>query len=316
MDEQIYTPQEVADILKVKKTTVYEMIRKGSLHAVKMGKQFRISHGDLQKVLSGPSGDLGGSAGARSTLSQYIPTIRSRETVASPANIIVCGQDFVLDMLCSSANSLLGGTRFLRSYAGSYDGLQALYKEEVQIASLHLWDRYSNTYNLPFVKTLVPGEPVCMFHVLERPVCIYTAAGNPKGISSIADFARPDISIVNRERGSGIRVLLDALLAEEGISSADINGYGRIVNSHLAAASIISRGGADCAIGAESAAVQFKNVSRVFLRNESYDIVFRKSDEKSLEMQSIIKILQSKNFREEVGSMGGYDVTGMGDRIL
>ncbi|MBN1775391.1 MAG: helix-turn-helix transcriptional regulator, partial [Clostridiales bacterium] len=193
MDEQIYTPQEVADILKVKKTTVYEMIRKGSLHAVKMGKQFRISYGDLQKVLSGSSVDREGSGGALSTSSLYVPASRPRETAASPLNFIVCGQDFVLDMLCSSANSMLGGTRFLRSYAGSYDGLQALYKEEVQIASAHLWDRYTNTYNLPFVKTLVPGEPVCMYHVLERPVCIYTAAGNPKGIFSVADFVRPDI---------------------------------------------------------------------------------------------------------------------------
>ena len=315
MDEPLYTPQEVAEILKVKKTTVYDMIRKGNLQAVKMGKQFRISNSDLKKVLSGSSDQSTTEGRPPPPLSRYDQEIRTHESSAAFRSFIVCGQDIVLDMLCSTANSLLGGTRFLRSYAGSYDGLHALYNEEVQVASAHLWDRDSDTYNLPFIKTLLPGEQVSVYHVLARPVCIYTAAGNPKNILSVIDFARPGLSMVNRERGSGIRVLLDSLFTENGISPTGINGYGRIVHTHLAAASIISRGGADFSVGTESAAMQFSNVSRVFLKNEQYDIVMRKTDEKTPEMQTFIRVLQSRDFREEVGSMGGYDVTGMGNQI-
>lgn len=316
MGEQLYTPQEVADILKVRKTTVYDMIRKGSLNAVKMGKQFRITEGDLQQVLTT------NTSPNRMTEPSPLPVSRidtfpvEREASSALRNFVVCGQDIVLDMLCSSANSILGSARFLRSYAGSYAGLLALYNEEVQIASAHLWDQVSDTYNLPFIRALMPGEDVRVFHVLTRPVSIYTAAGNPKGILSIDDFARPDVTMVNRERGSGIRVLMDSLFSLRGISTAGINGYNRIVHSHLAAASIISRGGADCSVGTDSAAAQFANVSRVFLRNEQYDLVLRKADENLPEIRTMIAVLQSRQFRDEVGSMGGYDVSDMGRQLL
>lgn len=314
MDEQLYTPQEIADILKIKKTTVYDMIKRGELGAVKMGKQLRVPDSDLKRFLN-----KGESNQAKVKEDEYAASGQYSKPVlynARNSNIVVCGQDIVLDMLCSSANSKLGVSCFLRSYAGSYDGILSLYNDEVHVASAHLWDKDTDTYNLPFIKYMLPGEQVSVYHVLKRPVCIYTQLGNPKGITSIKDFARNDVTIVNRERGSGIRVLIDSLMYINGILPSQVNGYNRIVNSHLAAASIISRGGADCSIGTQTAAFQFNNIEKIFLRYEEYDIVLRKADEELPEVKVLLEILASERFREEVGAMGGYDVTDMGKKIL
>jgi putative molybdopterin biosynthesis protein len=233
-----------------------------------------------------------------------------------PENIIVCGQDNVLDMLCSATNSKLGKSCFIRSYEGSYNGLLSLYKDEVTVASAHIWDLNSGTYNLPFVSTLIPGEKLHVYHVLNRPVGFYVSKGNPKMIHSVEDFLRPDIKIINREKGSGIRILTDSLLLERNLDSSGINGYDRIVNSHLAAAATVSRGGSDCALGNRNVAMQFTDIDFVELKMEQYDIVIKESSLKRTEIKTMIEILQSREFCEEIDAMGLYDVSDIGKRIL
>lgn len=309
MEERFYSPQEVADVLKLKKTTVYEMIKRGELNAVKMGKQFRISQSDLLKYTNKDKVEI-------EKEEPIDITVKEHKATAEFQKYIVSGQDIVLDMLCSAVNSIIGSPRFLRSYEGSYNGLLSLYNEEVQIASSHLWDINSDTYNLPFIKAMLPGENISVYRILKREVFIYTQKGNPKGIQSIEDFARDDITIINRERGSGMRVLIDALLAQKGISYEKVKGYNRISNSHLAAASIIARGGADCSIGTAAATYQYQNIDKVFLKNEEYDLVIRKSDESKPEIKLFIQVLCSKSFKEEVDAMGLYDTTQMGNKLM
>lgn len=319
MEEQLYTAQEVADILKIKKTTVYDMIRKGTLGAVRMGKSFRIPDNELKCYLTGRE------LRRAEILTDGIPAVGTTEAAGGkraddPAKglppFIVCGQDMILDLLCSKVNSVLGDNRFVRSYAGSFDGVRALYNGNAAITAVHLWDKDTDTYNLPFIRMLMPGERVSVYHVLKRPVCIYTAAGNPKKISSMRDFSRKDITAVSRERGSGIRVLVDSLLLQNGIEPESVRGYDRVVHSHLAAASAVSRGETDLAVGTRNAALSFPNVGCVFVKNEDYDLVLRKSDEKIPEIALFLDILKSREFREEAASMGGYDADDMGTKIL
>jgi len=319
MEEQLYTAQEIADMLKIKKTTVYDMIRKGTLGAVRMGKSFRIPDSELKCYLTGRDLRRGEPVTIRFPIGR-IPESLAEKPAASSLNaatpFVVCGQDAILDLLCSKVNSILGDNRFIRSYAGSYDGINALYNGKAAIATAHLWDKDTDTYNLPFIRILMPGERVSVYHILKRPVCIYTAAGNPKKITSIRDFSRKEITAVSRERGSGIRVLVDSLLLENGIEPENVRGYDRVVHSHLAAASAVSRGEADCAVGTKSAALSFPNVSCVFLRNEHYDLVLRRSDEKMPEIALFLEVLASAEFKSEAESMGGYDVSEMGKKIL
>ncbi|MFV0503364.1 MAG: substrate-binding domain-containing protein [Lachnospirales bacterium] len=313
MDEKLYTPQEVSDILKIKKTTVYEMIKKGTIDAVKIGKHIRVSESNLNAFLGMSNGGSSGNNAVVAPLHDHINDFP--HIMNNSGNIVVCGQDVVLDVLCSATGSAINNNCFLRSYLGSTNGLIALYNREVSVTACHLWDRESDLYNLPFVNALLPGVGVSIYHLFNRPVCIYVQKGNPKNITSIKDFARSNVCIVNRELGSGIRVLVDSLLQEYEISTDAIKGYNKIINSHLAAASAVSRGDADCAIGMENASYQFANIETIFLRNEQYDLVIRKDDEKRFELVNLVNVLKSEKFKESVNSMGCYDTKNMGVKL-
>lgn len=131
------------------------------------------------------------------------------------------------------------------------NGLFALYQGQANFATAICGDWETDQYNLPFVPKMLPGMEVQVYHIVNRPIGIYTAPGNPKGITCVEDFAREDVRMVNREKGSGIRVLTDSLFLRAGLSAAEINGYDCIEHSHMAAAAAVARGEADCAVGNE-----------------------------------------------------------------
>lgn len=308
------TPQEAADILKVKKTTVYDMIRKNKLKATRLGKHLRIQESDVRRLI-GDDTEM-----KVHSVSRYAKTDILVDSVLSEAapssGIVICGQDVLLDLLSSYVNTEIGSAAVMRSYLGSYNGLYALYQGQVNIATSHLWDRKTDAYNLPFIERLLPGETVQVYHIANRPVGIYTAKGNPKSIFSIQDFARPDVTMVNREKGSGIRVLTDSLFLQHNINTANIAGYHRAVNSHLAAVSVIARGGADCAFGNHHAAMNHPLIDFSFVKNESYDMVIPLRETANPTVQKVIEVLQSELFQQEVSALGQYDPADMGKRIL
>ncbi len=320
MKQNYLTPQEAADILKVKKTTVYDMIKKGRLKAVKMGKQFRILESDVQSVISGQPVVEPAEPIKVSAVSGYYETDISVNSFlnepAPPKACVLCGQDMLLDMLCGYVNGMMAATVMMRSYLGSYNGLYALYQGQVNAATAHLWDVETDTYNIPFIKKLLPGENVHVYHIVNRHVGIYVSKGNPKGIKSIDDFTREDVTMLNREKGSGIRVLTDSLFNKFGIEKNKLKGYDRVVSSHLAAATIISRGGADCSMGSERTVLHMPSVDFVPFKYESYDLIIPDAEMHNPIIQKLIEIIKTNQFRLEVESLGGYDVADMGKKIL
>lgn len=299
MAERYLTAQEVADLLKIKKNTVYDMIKKGSLRAVKVGKQFRVAESNVRAVLG-----------------QCAPAARAGyQPPAGGERFVVCGQDALLDLLCGSANTALGEPFFFRSHMGSYNGLHAMYQGQADAATAHLWDMETDTYNLPFIPKLLPGERVAVFHLVGRTVGIYVAAGNPKGIVQIEDFARPDVTMVSREKGSGIRVLADSLFARAGIAPRAVHGYETVAGSHLAAAACVAGGQADCALGNQKAALQTPAVDFLPLRVEQYDLVLRQDDLERPQVGTLLGVLRSSEFRAALDALGGYDTRDLGKQL-
>lgn len=305
-DEKSLTPQEVADILKIAKTTVYEMIKRGELPCYRIGRKVRVEHSDLIKFRQKKSFPS-------ETKSEIIQNnIFPEASQSSPQNgirMIIAGQDISLDILCRHIESRVGGIMCLRSYISSYNGLVSLYRREIDIASVHLWDEKTSQYNTPFVRYLMPGIPCTMIHVAERKIGFYVKSGNPKNIESWKDFSRHDISMVNREKGSGVRILTDQKLAALKISPLSINGYTRESQSHLAAAGIIAQGGADIAVGNEKSASQIKGIDFIPIQSEKYEIVIRKEDFSKPQFRIIPEILSSEEFRGELQAIGEYDLS-------
>lgn len=303
-DTNSYTPEEVANILKISKYTVYEMIKRGDLAAYRIGRKVRVQAPDLDNYIKKSKGIVSSAAPKQS-----VPPPVGQEA------LIMCGQDVVLDILTRHLEREFPQIKFLRNYVGSMDGLLALYRGLANVATAHLWDSDTGKYNSPYIRRLLPGHGALLINLVHRNAGFFVAKGNPKAILSWKDLIRPDVRIVNRECGSGARVLLDEQLKSLSLSIADIQGYSHVEMSHLAVASTVSRGDADVGIGIEKAAQQVQGIDFIPLQVERYDIVIRKADADKPLFQALIAALRSKAFLNEVQGIGGYDLSQTGQIV-
>lgn len=199
-------------------------------------------------------------------------------------------------------------------YGGnSLAGLEAVGRGEAHLAGTHLRDPHTGEYNLPFATRLL-GHDVRLvtFAVWEQGLML--APSNPKGIHGVADLARPDIRLANREAGSGARALLDAELDRAGLQAEGIVGYSAVVRSHLAAAEAVAAGLADTAVGVRAAA-QALGLDFVPLARERYDLAIPARHLELPPVQAMLETMTSRLFRLEVEALGGYDVSPMGNLV-
>jgi putative molybdopterin biosynthesis protein len=303
-DESSYTPEDVAKILKISRFTVYELIKRGELTAYHIGRKVRVEPVDLELYKQN-------AKGCPPALTQA--TVKATQSLFNlDEGLIICGQDIVLDVLTRHLQTQLPHLRFLRQYIGSIPGLLSLYQGTANLVTAHLWDGDSGAYNLPYVRRLLPGQRTLIYNLVYRYEGFYVAKGNPKSICTWNDLSELEIRLVNRECGSGARVLLDEQLRKLQIESSSLQGYTHEETSHLAVASCIARGDADVGIGTEKAALQVEAIDFIPLQKERYDLVMRKEDLSKPHFQTLIAILQSVGFRKEVSGMGGYDISEMG----
>lgn len=300
-----YTPEEVAKILKISRFTVYEFIKRGELTAYHIGRKLRIEATDLDIFMKKAKG-TNQPVSAPTNQMANLP-------FASQDGLIIYGQDAVLDVLTRHLEKQMPHVRCLRSYNGSMDGLIALYRGTANLITAHLWDGDTGDYNTPYVRRLLPGQRALIINLVYRQEGFYVAPGNPKNIKDWPDLIKPDIRFINRERGSGARVLLDEKFRQLNIDPRTIPNYSQEETSHLAIASSVARGEADVGIGIEKAAMQVQNVEFIPLQKERYDLVLLRHDVDKPHFQTLLSILRSPAFRKEIASMGGYDVSQMGN---
>lgn len=315
VDNSALTPQEIADILKIAKNTVYELIKRGELNAYRVGNKVRVDMSDVEEYKNRTKNQkISKSENYFSTtasISKHPPL--PYEEMSLGNGFIICGQDVILDILSRYLELHPKGVRALRSYIGSYNGLYALYQGKVQLATAHLWDSDTDQYNIPYVRRMLPGIPVLIINLAVRMQGFYVAKGNPKSITGWEDLKRTDISIVNREKGSGTRILLDEQLRKRGFQARQIKGYDKECPSHLAVASAVARGSADIALGNEKTGLQVKGIDFLPLQKESYDLIMKKEDLDKPAFEAIIEIIRSRDFKMELEGIGGYDLKQTGN---
>jgi putative molybdopterin biosynthesis protein len=242
-----------------------------------------------------------------------VELLRSPESLEG--TIVVTGShDLVLDLLASELRRRSPHLTLASSNVGSLGGLLALQRGEAHLAGSHLLDESSGEYNLPFIRRYVPGQALVVVNLVRRIQGFMVPSGNPNGIMTLGDLARPGITFVNRQRGSGTRVLLDYLLREEGIDAAQIAGYEREEFTHLAVAAAVAGGRADVGLGVLSAA-RALHTDFIPLRDEQYDLVIPQVYYDSDLLRPLLDLIRSADCKHQVASLGGYDVTSMGEVI-
>jgi putative molybdopterin biosynthesis protein len=300
-----YTPDEVAKLLKISRYTVYEMIKRGDLAAYRIGRKVRVEAPDLDVYIKNSKGI--------SPIPQPIMPTQVALPTAKPEELVIYGQDVILDILTRHLERNMPHVRFLRNYVGSIDGLLALYRGTADAVTAHLWDSDTDSYNIPYVRRLLPGHRTLILNLAYRTAGFYIRKGNPKHITNWQDLTKPNILLVNRERGSGARVLLDEKIRIFNIDRTAIAGYDHEEMSHFAVASSVARGEADVGLGIEKTALQIKELDFIPLQQERYDLIIRKEDAVKPPFQALLSIIRSPAFKTEMQGVGGYDLTHTGE---
>ncbi|MGG0823677.1 helix-turn-helix transcriptional regulator [Paenibacillus turicensis] len=306
-----YTTEEIAKLLKISKLTVYDLIKKGELPSYRVGKQMRVDATDLEAYKQRSK-----SKSQRQEMI-HVPEAPLSTTGNANNNIVITGQDISLDILSKHLENYdPTSLRPLRSFAGSLDSLIAMYQGKADIVSTHLWDGDTSEYNLPYIRKILNGFSYIVIRLLSRQAGMYVQAGNPLGLKTWKDLAKPGLVMINREKGSGARVLLHEQLRLLHIDPTTIIGYENEVTHHLAVAGKVASGEADVGIGIEKAANIVGSVQFIPLIQEQYDIVMLRTPDRMAWIEQVLQILRSDSFHKELSAIQGYDLSQSGKILV
>ncbi len=222
---------------------------------------------------------------------------------------LVCigSHDLTLDVLSSHMKARGGQGGIASAHVGSLAGILSLRKGEAHFAGIHLLDPVTGEYNHSYLQRFLPGKEVALMNLVYRTQVLIVPKGNPLNIKTLADLVKPGIRFINRQGGSGTRVLLDYLLQKQGLSKEQISGYEREEFTHLAVAVAVASGSADVGLGIQSAA-EALGLDYVIVGEERYDLAIPREFLEEPRMKAMISVIQSKAFQEDVLALGGYDV--------
>ena len=297
------TAAEAAKILKVSKYTLYELVKRGEIPAHHIGRQLRIDPTVLDRYLRG-------------TLSNYtLPAAIHSEAPELPVIRFIGSHDPVVELLFEFLKHAAIPVQSAISFKGSMDGLIALYHREAEISGVHLWDESSKDYNISFVKHVIPGESVCIVNLVQREQGFIVAPGNPLHLLTWEDITLDGLQFINRQKGSGTRLRLDAYLQSAKISPAQILGYEHEEATHSGVACLVASGQADVGVGVKAAA-QRLGLGFIPLFHERYDLVCLGKTAKSPVWQQLLEVLKSPGFIQAIHQQKGYDTSLTGTILL
>ena len=301
--------QEVASILNVSKSTIYDLIRRGEINSYKIGRKVRFTQEDVDVYIA---------RSRHENSTQPVRAVSASSSLLDPGGgtapeLVISGQDVILDILANHLSQR--GLSVGRAYLSSFEGLLALYEDRVGAASCHLYSAEYDDFNSPYVKTLVPGVPAVLINLSYRMQGFYVKKGNPKNIKGWEDLKRQDISILNRRIGSSSRILLDGQLKSLGVSASSVKGYDRVMRSHLTMAAAIAEGEADMGLGTGRVSRQLDGIEFIPLIEERFDLVVRKERFESEAVQMLLETMTAAAFKKEISHFSGNDHRDMG-RII
>ncbi len=240
-------------------------------------------------------------------------TRRAPASRRARALVVMGSHDIALDLL---ANYLRRRARvqMTSTHVGSLGGLIALARGEAQVAGCHLLDAETGEYNLPFVKRVLAGIPTNVVTLVGRVQGLLVQKGNPMGIRGLPDLARPDVCIVNRQKGSGTRVLLDYMLSKAGLDPRALHECDIEAETHTEVAAAVASGQADAGLGILPAA-RALGLDFIPLHHERYDVVVPRAHWDTPPVVALRAAMVSPDFKASVGELGGYDTSHTGSVV-
>ena len=228
--------------------------------------------------------------------------------------VVIGSHDPLLDELGDMMHVENNDVFMSSAHVGSMGGVMAVRRGEAHAAGCHLLDTESGKYNISFVKKYFPKGGVKLVSCVGRQQGLMVAPGNPLGIQKFADITQKNLRYVNRQKGSGTRILTDYLCKQENIDTDTIYGYDREELTHNSVAVQIASGSADVGMGIYSAA-QLYGLDFIPICIEEYDLLIPDAVWDTPQVQQMIATLKSDAFKEKILAMGGYTLDNPGEVI-
>jgi len=229
--------------------------------------------------------------------------------------VIVGSHDNTLDVLADQIKATRSDLTISSSHVGSMGGLMALRKGVCHLAGSHLLDTASGEYNIPYIRRLLTDTPVRLVNLVIREQGLMVRPGNPKAIGGIADLSRSDVRFINRQGGSGTRILLDYKLQQLGLQPEEIAGYRSEEFTHMAVAVAVLSGAADAGLGIYAAA-RALNLDFIPVVTEQYDLVIPLEHLETEKIRILLETINTAEFKRAVGRLGGYSTDKTGTWVL
>ncbi|HNZ26923.1 MAG TPA: molybdopterin biosynthesis protein [Spirochaetota bacterium] len=201
------------------------------------------------------------------------------------------------------------------SNIGSMAGLMAIKRKEAHLAGIHLLDEESGSYNINYIKEHFSEGETALIKCVKRIQGIIVERGNPKNIKSIRDLTNPDIRYVNRQMGSGTRILFDFELKKSDINPRSINGYDRVENTHIAVSLAVKSRTADAGLGVYSAS-KIYGLDFIPITEEEYDFLTLERFVSDKKLDIFVKSLKNPDFIKRIYRLGGYSYDKIGDLTI
>ncbi len=226
--------------------------------------------------------------------------------------VMIGSHDISIDILSNWLKKTHPSFSLSSAHVGSMGGILAIKRGEAHLAGTHLLDEETGEYNIPFIRKLLPDLPLRLVTFLRRQQGLIVPKGNPRGITGIQDLTRDDIVFINRQKGSGTRLLTDKCIREAGLDPSEIRGYEREEFTHMGVASSVLSGVADTGMGILTSAIAL-DLDFIPVATERYDIIVPGEFDGFPPLAALLEIIRKDGeFRKSVLSLGGYEVDDMG----
>ncbi len=298
MSAELMTTKEVAKYLNINDKQVYALIREGGIPASRVTGKWLFPKQLIDEWIE---------SSAREGLSRA----RRQSEKTTGALLAAGSNDPLLDILQTSIRRTHPELYIFSANTGSSEGLEALNNGYTDIAWSHLWDPESGQYNTPFIPSRLPRIDAVVVNLFQRELGLIVAPGNPLGIGAIGDMGNPGLRFINRQNGSGTRVLIDYHLQRAAVDPLRIAGYENEVCTHLEVGLAVLSRQADAGVATGSVS-RLLGLAFVALTRERFDMILAKETYFKKGVQDFIDTLRSDAFRRGVENLGHYDFSESG----
>ncbi|WP_414518744.1 substrate-binding domain-containing protein [Nostoc sp. PCC 9305] len=228
--------------------------------------------------------------------------------------VVIAGCAPVISLWARATERWHPQLRVQYNFANSMAALHSLCRGEAHIAGMHLYDPETGEYNTPFVRDVLAGREAVLITLGVWEEGLLFKSGNPMGIRTVSDLVAGGATIVNREIGSGSRMLLEQTLQKEQIPFDAVQGFDNILKSHQDVAQAVVGGIADAGMSTASVATAF-GLGFIPLHQSRYDLVILKEYLEVAPVQQLLSTLGHRMVHSQFEILGGYDISKIGEIV-